>query len=73
MIPILPYLLGLGGSAAMAVGTALVGVALLFTGGCVGLLSGASPVRRGLRQLAIGYGAALATYLLGLTFHTSVS
>ena len=73
VIPILPYLLGLAGPGAMVVGTALVGVALLFTGGCVGLLSGASPVRRGLRQLAIGYGAALATYLLGLTFHTSVS
>lgn len=73
VIPILPYLLGLGGTAAMVVGTALVGVALLFTGGCVGLLSGASPVKRGLRQLAIGYGAALVTYLLGLTFNTSVS
>lgn len=73
VIPILPYLLGLAGPTAMAVGTALVGVALLLTGGCVGLLSGASPVARGVRQLVIGYGAALATYVLGLAFNTSVS
>ena len=40
----------------------IVGVALLVTGGLVGLLSGASPWKRGLRQLGIGFGAALATY-----------
>ena len=50
----------------------LVGIALMVTGGVVGLLSGASPFKRGLRQLAIGYGAALATYLLGLLFNTAV-
>ena len=32
----------------------------------VGLLSGAPPLRRALRQLLIGYGAAATTYLLGL-------
>ena len=73
IIPILPYLFGLGGGVAMAVGMALVGIALLITGGFVGLLSGASPLKRGLRQLGIGYGAAIATYLLGLAFNTTVS
>ena len=73
IIPILPYLFGLGGGVAMAVGMALVGIALLITGGFVGLLSGASPFKRGLRQLGIGYGAAIATYLLGLAFNTTVS
>lgn len=73
VIPILPYLVGLTGVAAMVTALVLVGVALLVTGGCVGLLSGASPWKRGLRQLAIGYGAALATYLLGLTFNTTVA
>ena len=68
VIPILPYLVGLAGGAALLVAMVLVGVALLVTGGFVGLLSGASPLRRGLRQLAIGYGAAIATYLLGLAF-----
>ncbi len=73
IIPILPYFFGLGGGTALLVGMFLVGLALLFTGGCVGLLSGASPLKRGLRQLAIGYGAALATYLLGLAFNTTVA
>jgi len=36
----------------------------------VGLLSGASPLKRGLRQLAIGLGAAAVTYVLGLLFGT---
>jgi len=32
------------------------------------LLSGASPFKRALRQLAIGFGAAAVTYLLGFAF-----
>ncbi|MEX5302493.1 VIT1/CCC1 transporter family protein [Kocuria sabuli] len=73
VIPILPYLVGLTGFTAMALALVLVGLALLVTGGLVGLLSGASPWKRGLRQLAIGYGAALATYGLGLVFNTTVA
>ena len=73
VIPILPYLFGLGGGLALVVGMALVGAALLVTGGFVGLLSGASPLKRGLRQLGIGYGAAIATYLLGLAFNAGVA
>lgn len=65
-VPVLPYLLGLSGLSAVVVAAGLVGMTLLATGATVGLLSGASPLRRGLRQLAIGYGAAAATYLLGL-------
>ncbi len=45
----------------------------MVTGGFVGLLSGASPLKRGLRQLGIGYGAAVATYLLGLAFNTGTA
>ena len=48
------------------VAAALVGVTLLGTGVIVGLLSGAPPLRRAMRQLMIGYGAAGITYLLGL-------
>jgi vacuolar iron transporter family protein len=51
----------------------LVSIALLVTGAIVGLLSGASPLKRALRQLAIGLGAAAVTYLLGLAFGTSIS
>lgn len=72
LVPILPYIFGASGTFAMVLSLALVGIALMITGGVVGLFSGASPMKRGLRQLAIGYGAALATYLLGLLFGATV-
>jgi len=68
LIPVLPYLFGLAGWAAVVVSSLLVGAALLATGATVGVLSGGPPVRRALRQLAIGYGAATVTYVLGLAF-----
>lgn len=71
IIPVLPYLFGLQGIAAVLVAAVLVGLALLGTGAVVGLLSGGPPLRRALRQLAIGYGAAAVTYLLGLLFGTT--
>ncbi|HZA10672.1 VIT1/CCC1 family protein [Mycobacterium sp.] len=71
LVPVLPYLFGLRGVVAQAVAAALVGVALLTTGVIVGLLSGGPPLRRALRQLLIGYGAAAVTYLLGLLFGTA--
>ncbi len=68
IVPILPFIFGMTGFAALAVAGTLVGIALLSTGAVVGLLSGTSPLTRGLRQLAIGLGAAAATYGLGLVF-----
>ncbi|MGV8885994.1 MAG: VIT1/CCC1 transporter family protein [Microbacteriaceae bacterium] len=68
IIPVLPYLFGATGIAAVVLAAALVGLALLGTGAIVGLLSGGPPLARALRQLAIGFGAAAATYLLGLLF-----
>lgn len=70
VIPIVPFLFGTG-PAAMVLAAVLVGVALLASGAVVGLLSGASMLRRALRQLAIGYGAAAVTVLLGLAFDAS--
>jgi VIT1/CCC1 family predicted Fe2+/Mn2+ transporter len=72
LIPVLPYLFGLKGVAALIVAAILVGVALIGTGVIVGLLSGGPPLRRALRQLLIGYGAATVTYLLGLLLGTGV-
>lgn len=72
IVPILPFLFGMTGVAALVVAGVLVGLALLVTGGVVGLLSGTSPLTRGLRQLAIGLGAAAVTYVLGLAFGTVV-
>lgn len=73
LIPVLPYLVGLQGLAAVVVAAVLVGVSLLATGAVVGLLSGTSPLRRGVRQLMIGYGAAAVTYLLGALLGTGAA
>lgn len=72
VIPVLPYLIGLQGVVAIIVAAVLVGLSLLGTGAVVGLLSGAPPLRRALRQLLIGYGAAAVTYALGYAFGTEV-
>ena len=71
--PLIPYLLGMTGMTAIVVAAVIVGVALLFTGGVVGILSGQSPMPRALRQLVVGYGAAGVTYLLGWLFGTSIA
>ena len=68
IIPVLPWLLGMSGPLAVLVASVIVGIALVLTGGVVGVLSGATPWKRALRQLLIGYGAAAVTYLLGLAF-----
>lgn len=73
IIPVVPWLIGLSGLPAVLLALGLVGIALLATGATVGLLSGAPPLRRGLRQLAIGFGAAAVTYLLGLLFGVSAA
>ncbi|WP_403021319.1 VIT1/CCC1 family protein [Salinibacterium sp. GXW1014] len=72
LLPVLPYLVGLEGMLAVVVAAAIVGVALLVTGGVVGVLSGGPPHWRALRQLAIGFGAAAVTYALGLAFGATV-
>ncbi|MGV8897306.1 MAG: VIT1/CCC1 transporter family protein [Rhodoglobus sp.] len=71
IIPVLPYLFGAQGLTAVIIAAVLVGLALLGTGAIVGLLAGASPLKRAVRQLAIGFGAAGVTYLLGLLFGVS--
>ncbi|RRR26438.1 rubrerythrin family protein [Schaalia georgiae] len=71
LIPLIPYIAGLSGATAIVCAAAVVGCALLGTGGVVGVLSGQAPAPRALRQLAIGYGAAAVTYLLGLAFGTT--
>ena len=67
-IPVIPLLFPIPLSAAMVVAMVVTGIALLFTGGIVGMLSGVSPWSRAFRQLAIGAIAAILTYLLGVAF-----
>ena len=71
-VPVLPFLFGLEGGPAVLVAAVLTGTALMLTGGIVAVLSGGPPLRRALRQLAIGTVAATATLLLGLAFDTAV-
>jgi VIT1/CCC1 family predicted Fe2+/Mn2+ transporter len=73
LIPVLPYMFGVSGLIAVLMAAVMVGIALLGTGAVVGLLSGTSPLKRALRQLAIGYGASAATYLLGRAFGATVA
>jgi VIT1/CCC1 family predicted Fe2+/Mn2+ transporter len=73
IFPVLPYLFGMTGLEAIIWAAALVGAGLAITGMCAGVLSGTSPLRKGLRQVAIGWGAAAVTYLLGLAFGTVIA
>lgn len=68
LVPILAFLFPLSTAVATVLSLVLVGGALMITGGFVGVMSGASPMKRALRQLALGLGAAGITYLLGLGF-----
>ncbi len=70
-IPVLPFLFRLPELLALAVAVVLVGLTLMLTGATVGVLSGGPPLRRALRQLAIGLGAAAVTYCLGILFGTA--
>ncbi|MBE1607122.1 VIT1/CCC1 transporter family protein [Actinopolymorpha pittospori] len=70
LVPVLPFIFGVQGLTAVVVACVLTGAALMLTGGTVGVLSGASPLRRALRQLAIGVAAATVTFLLGLGLET---
>lgn len=72
IVPVLPWIFGLSGLTAVVIALVLVGVALLATGAMVGVLSGGPPLKRAVRQLLIGYGAAAVTYLLGLLFGVSM-
>jgi VIT1/CCC1 family predicted Fe2+/Mn2+ transporter len=69
-IPVIPYLAGAVGFVAVGIAAASVGLVLLATGTVVGLLSGGALLKRAVRQLLIGLGAAAVTYLLGLLFGT---
>ena len=68
VIPVLPFLFGVEGVAAVVTAAVLTGMALMLTGAAVAVLSGGPPLRRALRQLAIDAAAAGATYLLGTAF-----
>jgi VIT1/CCC1 family predicted Fe2+/Mn2+ transporter len=63
-LPLLPFIL-LTGFTALLVSIALTAAALFSVGAAVSLLTGKSAIYTGLRQLAIGAGAAAITYGVG--------
>ena len=63
--PLVPYLFGAEGLTGLYFAAGLVGIALLVTGGLVGVLSGKAPWIGALRQLLIGFAAAAVTFALG--------
>ena len=64
IIPVAPYTFS-GGGDAVALSLLASGLALLGIGATITLLTGRSAWRSGLRQLAIGFGAAAVTYGAG--------
>lgn len=63
-IPLLPFLL-LSGAAAPIASAVLTGIVLFAIGSIITTITGKSALRAGLRQLAIGFCAAIITYTLG--------
>ncbi len=63
-IPVIPYFFG-GGNTILLVSLGLSLVALFAVGAAVSLLTGRGLIFSGVRQLAIGLGAALVTYAIG--------
>lgn len=64
-LPLVPFLLGIEGWLGITLAATLVAMALLVTGGTMGVLSGKAPLWRSIRQALIGLAAAAITYFLG--------
>lgn len=68
LLPVLPFAFGASTGLGAVVACVVVALALACTGALTGVLSGKPPLRRALRQLAVGLGAALVTWAIGLAF-----
>ncbi len=64
MVPILPFLV-FGGSTAVSASVGLSGLGLFAIGAAITIFTGVAVWRSGSRQLALGLGAAGATFLIG--------
>lgn len=64
VFPVLPFVF-LEGSEALAASAVLSSIGLFFIGAAITLFTGKSVLSSGLRQVAIGLGAAAVTYLVG--------
>jgi VIT1/CCC1 family predicted Fe2+/Mn2+ transporter len=71
IVPILPYFF-VGGTTAVVPSAALSGLALFGIGAAITLVTGASWLRSGLRQVAFGIAAAIVTFAVGRLLGTAV-
>ncbi len=67
LVPVAPFLLASGGTA-LSASIALTALALFAVGATISLFTGRSALYGGLRMLAIGGGAGLATWAIGSAF-----
>jgi VIT1/CCC1 family predicted Fe2+/Mn2+ transporter len=70
-VPLVPFLFA-GGQAALIAAAGLSAVALFGLGAAITRLTGGSPVRSGLRQLAFGASAAAITYGIGAAVGSAI-
>jgi len=73
IFPILPFLFGFVGAAAIIGSLVVSGVALMIIGGATALFTGGSMLRLALRSLAFGYGAAAITFAIGKLIGVAVA
>ncbi|HSK95456.1 MAG TPA: VIT1/CCC1 transporter family protein [Euzebyales bacterium] len=72
VIPVLPFMFT-GGRAAVVLAVSASGLGLFALGAAITMFTGRGVLRSGLRQLAIGWGAALVTYGLGAAIGVSLA
>ena len=72
LIPLIPFLFAAGRTGTV-ISASVTGVALLIVGVLTARLTGRAPWLSAFRQFAIGMGAALVTYLVGLVLGVSVA
>jgi vacuolar iron transporter family protein len=71
IVPILPYFF-VGGTTAVVASAALSAIALFGIGAAITLVTGASWLRSGLRQVVFGIAAATVTFAVGRLLGTAV-
>jgi VIT1/CCC1 family predicted Fe2+/Mn2+ transporter len=65
LLPLVPWLVTAGGGAATLISVGIGAVAALAVSGTLGVLTGRSPVKGAVRQLAVAAVAAVVTYGIG--------
>ena len=66
IIPVIPYLIGLGGALGVISSYIISGMAIFIIGSLIGLLSEVKPWKKGIEMLILGISAALATHGIGM-------